>query len=362
MPQTKIDVASYQCLSKKLSHFFGPQPFVIVDAYNPSYLKQIFQKTKTQSGPLHIVFLGGFLGRFLNAGLWPSHPYQLWVMCHSAKTSLTRITGLEPSLIGVIPRYQLFPVQKRPQKFPTLGKPMTLIFAGRISRVKGVFTILAFANRLQMHHRLPIKLVFLGEFAETQPADRSAPLISSAQLKEQVYARIKSLSWSQAPDFVHSLGPSEWTKLKWENPIFVSLSQLTHEDFGVSLAQAQALGWPCILSDWGAHRDAKQSNVWYAPEIDNFSPFSEIRIASVKMAQQFMEFLIKPAVNASTASPKQDPKKIDAKRIRLGIQQANLWFKDATPAAENSFVCYIKTSAGKRLFEIYREAMKGNPS
>ena len=115
MPKTPIDTASYECLSKKLRHFFGPQPFVIVDAYNPSYLRQIFQKTKIQSGPLHIVFLGGILGRFLNAGPWPAHQYRLWVMCHSAKAALTQITGLDPSLVGVIPRDEIYPVHKKPR-------------------------------------------------------------------------------------------------------------------------------------------------------------------------------------------------------------------------------------------------------
>jgi len=42
----------------------------------------------------------------------------------------------------------------------------------------------------------------------------------------------------------------------------VNFSTYFCEDFGVSLAQAQELGWPAVLSDWGGHSDAMIENVY----------------------------------------------------------------------------------------------------
>ena len=45
----------------------------------------------------------------------------------------------------------------------------------------------------------------------------------------------------------------------------MQLSISSNEDFGVSLAQAQAMGMPAILSDWGAHKDAIGSEIIRVP-------------------------------------------------------------------------------------------------
>src|SRR5262249_55975023 len=150
--------------------------------------------------------------------------------------------------IGVIPRYELFPAAKEQRAFPRAGAPFTLVFGGRISPSKNVETLLETVSYLQTAHEVSVRLALFGRFDE-------APEVRD--YRARIRRLIKTTPFTDRPRLVEGLGPDQWYRGSFETPILVSLSTFLSEDFGVSVAQAQARGWPCLLSDWGGHRDVR---------------------------------------------------------------------------------------------------------
>jgi hypothetical protein len=103
-----------------------------------------------------------------------------------------------------------------------------------------------------MHHAEPVDLIFFGNFI-------------SEQARMRFWYLIHTLPWTSTPQVRPPKAPEQWTKTTVPSPVFISLSKFEKEDFGVSIAQAQAAGWPVILSDWGGHRDVLGSNVIRVP-------------------------------------------------------------------------------------------------
>ena len=76
---------------------------------------------------------------------------------------------------------------------------------------------------------------------------------------------INELPWRYPPKFPGLLAPEKWCLSSVKNPVLISLSTYFQDDFGVSVAQAQSKGWPCILSNWGGHQDVMGSNTLKLP-------------------------------------------------------------------------------------------------
>lgn len=76
---------------------------------------------------------------------------------------------------------------------------------------------------------------------------------------------MNELPWTKPPQYLGDFPEKQWLCGAYENPVAISLSTYLMEDFGVSLAQAQQAGWPCIVSDWGGHADIKGRNIIRVP-------------------------------------------------------------------------------------------------
>jgi glycosyltransferase involved in cell wall biosynthesis len=216
---------------------------------------------------VNVVFFGSFLKRFLESANWTPRKYRFWVLCESTRDVLTQLMGVPARQVGVIPRYELYPTGALHREFPKAGEPFTLVFAGRISPTKNIEALVRTVSFLQTDHHIPVRLALFGRFDNELHVDRNPP--PDAEVFSDYEARIRDTiadcEWNEKPRLIQDCGPEEWYRRKLENPVLISLSTFLGEDFGVSIAQAQGLGWPCLLSDWGAHREVRGPGVRRVP-------------------------------------------------------------------------------------------------
>ena len=167
--------------------------------------------------------------------------------------------GVPAWQIGTIPRYELLAPAREQRPFPARSEPFTLVFSGRLSPTKNIEMLLKTTAFLQTVQKVPVELALFGSFDNELHVDHEPPPEGErlTDYRERVLQCIDELEWTARPRIIHGCGPDDWYRQKLVNPVLVSLSTFLGEDFGVSVAQAQALGWPCLISDWGAHRDVR---------------------------------------------------------------------------------------------------------
>jgi hypothetical protein len=296
---------------------------------------------------VHVVFFGSFLKRFLESANWTPRRYRFWVLCEAAKEVMTGLLDVPAANIEVIPRYELYPAARIQREFPAPGEPFTLVFAGRISPSKNIETLLEAVSCLQTELLVPVRLVLFGRFDE-EPSLRD--------YRMRIRKLLKTLPFADRPRLIEGLGPAEWQRRRFEKAVLVSFSTFLSEDFGVSVAQAQARGWPCLLSDWGAHRDVRGPGVRLLP-------------ASLIAAGKGKELalLIAGQLGRSSLSPGLPPRRAVARppavltverldSIRRGVVRK--LGQGARLICDGDTHLFHATPTGGRFFARYRELMR----
>ncbi len=205
---------------------------------------------------LDVVLFGDFLEELAKFGEWPKkNSYRIWVLCQSARDVLVELVGFEKNQIGVLPRQALFPQITPEHEFPPSDSNFTLVYSGRFVSNKNFDIFLRVASELQTEYGFRnMKVKAYGFY----------PVLEQELSSTFAYLVLK-LKWINAPEFYTEAGPHEWVTDTKGDSVIMSLSKHRREDFGVSVAQAQVAGWPCILSDWGGHRDVSGANVLKIP-------------------------------------------------------------------------------------------------
>lgn len=211
----------------------------------------------------NVVFFGRFLTAFAESGNWVTQRVRLWVLCESVREVLVQMLGVPRDSVSVIPRYELFGASKSVRPFPKMSEKFTIVFGGRISPTKNIELLIKTAFFLQTELGVDVKLALIGPFDSEPLPDRDPqPLLNYQAVLEQA---IQELPWRDPPKVLPKTDPDQWLRREFINPVFASFSSFISEDFGVSVAQAQEQGWPTLLSDWGAHRDVRGTNVVKIP-------------------------------------------------------------------------------------------------
>jgi hypothetical protein len=269
--QTSIDILGKRCRdwfsARSIS---GPVWFADDTAAFPTAVSG----PTSEAPPVNVVLFGGFLRRFLQSETWNAPNVRLWVISEASRRVLGEMMEIEPSHIGLIPRYELFPQGPDPRPFPPWSRPLTLVFAGRISPVKNIEALLGTVWHLQTEHKLPVTLRLIGEF-DNQPHPE-AGRGKTGEYRAKIEELIEKLPWHQRPRLEPKSAPDEWYKKDFENPVLTNFSTFLCEDFDVSLAQAQSLGWPALITAWGGHLDAVGEGLqWLPPQFVGRSYESE---------------------------------------------------------------------------------------
>lgn len=205
---------------------------------------------------LDVVLFGDFVDQLARFRTWPLRSsYRLWVLGRAVQKVCVEILGFAESEVGVIPRYELFPASPAPREFPLKEDAFTLVYSGRFVSNKNFDLFLRTASALQTRYGMKSMKVRGAGFYPFSPEVLSA----------QFAYLILKLPWVDPPVLHTNLGTLDWVSAFPEQPVLLSLSSHRREDFGVSVAQAQAAGWPCCLTEWGGHRDVTGPNVIKIP-------------------------------------------------------------------------------------------------
>lgn len=178
------------------------------------------------TGTVEVVLIGDAHWHLTRLNHWPSKlNYRFWVLSHQSKKSLNKLFKIPLKKINVIDRYQLFPYQKPTYSF---SEASSFLFSGRIVTGKN------FDLTKDVIKKLRKKRKFKNfEFFVCGPD-------MVPQLGE--------------PNILGDLG-KDWIDYNFKNPILINLSTYNFEDFSVSVAQAQAAGFPVITSQWYGLKD-----------------------------------------------------------------------------------------------------------
>ena len=199
-----------------------------------------------------VVLFGDFLDLLERAHCWPRNKYRLWVLSEACRDVCVKILGLRPEQVGVIPRYELFPAPRKTRSLPSKSQEWTLVFSGRVRTGKNVDLCLRVTSLLQTRYGERVRLAVVGSFR-------------TEDHRQRFWFYYHALPWKFPPLLHQATDTSSWLKHLFRSPVLIALSEYFYEDFGVSVSQAQHAGWPCIVSDWGGHRDVSGRNVIKIP-------------------------------------------------------------------------------------------------
>jgi len=311
-----------------------------------------------------VILFGGFLLRFLESGLWPDHHYRLWVVSTAVRDILVRLCGIPAKHIGLIPRYGILPAAEHPRRLPEIQHdPTALVFGGRISAVKNIECLLRTVSSLQIDHNCPVSLSLLGAFDDQYHSDYGRRAHNGYE--EYLHSLVHALPWSRQPAFLQKMGREEWIKAAGDEPVLINLSSFMMEDFDVSLAQAQAAGWPAIISDWGGHRDAGGMNVMkISPQLiaHSHEPPGVQELKAKALASRLISRSFSFSSTLSGAALSEVPVPIHARELdhfrREFLQRTG---PDAHLIYRESNECFADSPCGLRFFRSYRSLFSGLP-
>lgn len=205
---------------------------------------------------LDVVLFGDYLEQIVNFGQWPMRKgYRIWVLCQSVRSVLVELLGFNSLDIAVIPRDVLLPPARTIKPFPRFDSSFTLIYSGRFVSNKNFDLFLRVASSLQTEYGFENMRVKASGFY---------PFIER-ELSAAFSFLILKLNWIEPPEILTHLGPQNWMDDNNEDTVLMTLSKHRREDFGVSLAQARQAGWPCVVSNWGGHKDLNGDGILKIP-------------------------------------------------------------------------------------------------
>jgi hypothetical protein len=225
---------------------------------------------------------------------------------------LVDLMGLPEDSIGVIPRYQLAPrLKPKARRVLDLQQDFDLIYSGRIQSHKNFALVCATASALQHATEKRVRFYICGARLD--------------QARDTIKKELAQHRWKTQPSILGDLGEN-WFKSRWKNPVLINLSTFCYEDFGVSVAQADRMGWPMILSEWGGHLDVRAPGAIFVPA--DLVLESQRRKSKAKAAKQIVALCASSRSALKSESPKlnktfENPKAIDRETILKAVSEMN---------------------------------------
>lgn len=209
-----------------------------------------------------VILLGSFARSFLESGNLPFKKIRFWCVSQSVKNALVSIFKISSENIGLISREHLL---KNPSVKKEINptKVVNFVYAGRLCPAKNIELLIETVNALEHNYQKEIQLHLIGDFDHQEKIYVKS--VADHNYEESIKKLISQMSWKNRPVIYKKEPQAEWMNKFKDNQVFVSLTTNVFEDFGVSVFQVQKLGWPCILSDWGGHKEVASSNILKIP-------------------------------------------------------------------------------------------------
>jgi hypothetical protein len=210
---------------------------------------------------------------------------------------------------------------------------------------------------LQIFFSSNIQLKILGDFDSIYHKDVLGCQYSDYSKK--ILDLISQLPWAGSrPEFIHNLNASEWLNHLPQNGFFISTSNLISEDFSVTAAQLEEIGYPMLLPHWGGFIDAIGSNIkHYSAEIIGSSHQSLSSIS--RQAKIFSQMIINKQFLTVKNSDSQlnfiPSKKINLQFLEdIYIKNLEKWGSEIQLLRKREIATFALTQNGQFFFKEYR--------
>lgn len=211
-----------------------------------------------ESGPVDVILFGNGFKSILSSGNWIGSNLRIWVLSRAMKDFLEKEFFHKRDSVNLIPRHEILEFSDRAIQ----GEgPQQFIYAGRLSSQKNIRLLLHAISHLQRISGEGIELHLFGAADESHHENFGRR--HHKGYGESLNNLATKLPFVTPPIFHGKVGFEEWIEHPWKNPVFISLSTFICEDFGVSLSQALAKGWPAIISNFGGHKDINSEKVLF---------------------------------------------------------------------------------------------------
>lgn len=360
LPQFDFCATSLSILEEKIKPYLEDQEdhhaLWVPDSPQSFYHEALFAHPPEN---IDIILFGGFLKRILEVPYWPKTNYRLWLPCQSSLELFEKMIGIPRSKLNLIPRELLFPVPSKTNPFPKKTDPIRLIYGGRISPVKNITGLIYFCHFLQTEHGLNIDLKLTGRFDNNNHEHKGR--YTHRDYKKEVLTLIDQLEWKHPPQIEAIKKPGEWFINDSERKIVhTSFSSFMSEDFGVSLAQTQALGMPQLLSQWGAHKDVQGSNIRFIPflKIPESNEPQHVQKAKAKiLATWFVQEMESPTEIITLPSPeKNQNQSLSQKELQEFVSKfVKTWSPEYLAIGRDHTDYFADTKKGRLFFYQYEQ-------
>lgn len=288
---------------------------------------------------------------------WPQNDFSFFCLSSAVKKVLVELLGFDSEVIGVIPRYRLFPPAQNFITYPG-DFNFKLVHAGRISPQKNIEFIIFVTFYFQILLSPSIELTLMGNFDNDH--HRNTLGIKNIDYKNKIIRLIDSLPWpGKKPEILSDFNPTEWLTAFPSNGIFFSASNLISEDFSVSIAQIQqSLGSPCLIPYWGGFKDVRGDNIRFY-DVNNIATSNEPFEVLSKKAKLFVESyaqkkLFHTPLHLSNTSNFISPQKINrGYLIEKIVENKKRWGDEIKHIENGDFYLFAKSQNGQKFFKEY---------
>lgn len=305
----------------------------------------------------HVLAAGLFYQKIFEINDWPLSDFSFYCLCSSVKKTLVNLLGFDADVIGVIPRYKLFPV-KTNSTLRLDDSNFSLIHAGRISPQKNIEFIILVSFYFQILHSRNIELTLMGNYDNDY--HRNAKGIYTTNYETKIIRLINSLPWiGKKPTVVTSYSQTEWTSHFPANGIFFSASNFISEDFSVATAQVQQfLGNPCLVPYWGGFKDVCGENIMFY-DVNCVASSHESLLVTSQKARLFVKSFIDKNLFFSPPDILEQvslefPVKINRNYLQERIKKnKEKWGPEIAHIEEGNFHLFAKSENGQSFFKEY---------
>ncbi len=308
---------------------------------------------------LDVLIMGSFFERIFQPEFWPNNDFNFFCLSTKSRQCLLNQFGFDEEVVGLLNRKSLFPPSKNLREF-NLNSKTTLIYAGRLSPQKNIEFLIFTVFYLQLFYSSEIKLQLMGDFDNIYHKEIiGCPF---TDYRNKIFDLIAKLPWvGDKPEIINNLDESEWLGRLPENGIFISSSNLISEDFSVSAAQLEELGYPMLLPYWGGFVDVDGSNIRHYPVELISSSHDKISICSNK-AKIFSQIIIAHnflSPNTRGLSLDIIPARKINKHYLEDIYSKNLkrWGSEIALLRDKSFSNFALSTKGQAFFEELKRLM-----
>ncbi len=309
---------------------------------------------------IQVVVFGGFLERILESGNWPAKNYTFWCLSPRVKDIIVELLNFPEASVNVIPRYD-FVEKNRVEKKLDLNSDIQLIYSGRLSSQKNIEMVLAFASILQERIKPDVNLVLLGDWGDQPPKSRGRFKIES--YKKSVEDFQAQLKWRNEPRIENSFGPGEWTQVIDSNSLLINFSTYVHEDFGVSIAEAQETGVPMLLSKWGGHCDVVGKNIQWVETTDigeSLTASENVILKAQVAVEKFLNGKLQIADSFSVVNSNAKIEFLSFEKLgQLRLKSMDQHGYGMSLIAQGWMTLFADTEEGREFFKKYSDIFRG---